>query len=784
MDSLHTRLANEFSDIYNRVYREGGDIFNIATAYIDTCYTEAERLLPRNRGEAITISDWKHQSLSTYISLEYSTWVLLYCLYDLRLNKHEPVQLSGIFKTAFDLTNIMRVQDINIREQLVVKTWLEETFRPQAGELIKEKGETVVPSDINFRIDDKAWGDLCYQLWVSERAGLHAEAIARCQKSHQPWRAAVFLGSHFRSIPRLEDTELPDHFPTGTDIPGDYGNADRAFFKFTLLRILEENRKRITLNTYEAALYGLQAGSVDDMIPVCNTWHDMFWSRVSCNIDILLDQKLASYPPQLLDLPVDSDVLTSLSQRKTESWDEIFSSLSKNPKLQEESKQPFLIVQTYIVKNDIEGAIRFLYDEITNPQNSNQSPGSQANSMFFRDNAIATNISPSLFRFGVHLIMFFRDAQLFPYDKQNATINQREHAKKIISEYINLLIQSSQYTLIAMYTAQLPNLAEEDRHLRAQTYADFLSGVADKDDREKYLNLANEYGLDIPAITRLVADKVVNTKQAFLKIDKNIPFLEYSVSAEDEAKIKALEWLCYDPEQQLEALQLANSLVRSFLLSGKLSAAQRTYERLTELQGIVPNIPPELGLASNFSDLDSALLERVCLSEFLTCSYQYAEWVKHYHKKPVDGFPSLTSASPGDTEAALNKHKYWKIKFDALTSEVILWTTKILQSPGGWLIKLSAFADTRGRELSKVRSECIPQLVINLHDVLMKTNQFFESLQIANLVADERYKVYTAFDKDELKRIMLLLRHSAISLLDKAAKTQKKVRAEPRKIFS
>jgi len=178
--------------------------------------------------------------------------------------------------------------------------------------------------------------------------------------------------------------------------------------------------------------------------------------------------------------------------------------------------------------------------------------------------------------------------------------------------------------------------------------------------------------------------------------------------------------------------------------------------------------------------LECAVIEKICLYDFLVASQTYAEWIKLYHKHPKhdeamdsDEYESNGSNSQQtrtNTEAVL-RIRTWKAQLDQLSSSLILSVTQILENRNGWLLGLTASNDdTTSKELEKLRSYCIPRLTISLHDVYAKLHRHNESLKLAVLIADERYQLYKAFDKKELRQLLALLTSSAKSLLEKVAR--------------
>lgn len=67
--------------------------------------------------------------------------------------------------------------------------------------------------------------------------------------------------------------------------------------------------------------------------------------------------------------------------------------------------------------------------------------------------------------------------------------------------------------------------------------------------------------LNLPEITKRVVEIIRNSTQEDMVQD----VAPNRITADDLKKIKAIEWLCFDPSQRTEALFQSNAVVRAFL---------------------------------------------------------------------------------------------------------------------------------------------------------------------------------------------------------------------------
>lgn len=124
----------------------------------------------------------------------------------------------------------------------------------------------------------------------------------------------------------------------------------------------------------------------------------------------------------------------------------------------------------------------------------------------------------------------------------------------VVEAYVSHLIDTDQRPLVAAYVATLPS------HLQVHLYATFLKGIRGTEERKSCLKYAEESGLTVNSITRMLVETVRSENLAEATCsDTN------QVSDSDQEKIDAIEWMTFDPLQRSEAMKQANAIMRSFL---------------------------------------------------------------------------------------------------------------------------------------------------------------------------------------------------------------------------
>jgi nuclear pore complex protein Nup107 len=140
-------------------------------------------------------------------------------------------------------------------------------------------------------------------------------------------------------------------------------------------------------------------------------------------------------------------------------------------------------------------------------------------------------------------------------------------------DVIIFVSDESQINLIALYTSKLPT------SLQVSTYASFLKEIGGNSDREKCLLLAEKARLDVPQITKRVVE-IIRQGSPEEVPSQEISLHSNAITLEDSTKIRAIEWLCFDPSQRAEALYQSNALARVFLAFHKLEAANKLFDEI------------------------------------------------------------------------------------------------------------------------------------------------------------------------------------------------------------
>lgn len=220
--------------------------------------------------------------------------------------------------------------------------------------------------------------------------------------------------------------------------------------------------------------------------------------------------------------------------------EDIFAALqaSKNPSIRSQASTPDHLIQKYLILDQVPmlmKQIEMWLDRGT------------CHSQFLR--------------FLAHLILFLRQIGKDDNDKIG---------DKVLLAYVRVLIEIGDPTLVAFYTATLP---QDDQVIN---FAEYLEGVKDYEERKRCLAAAEDANLNVEAITKLVVE---NIRQKNIGSEPEYD-LTGKITESDMEKIDALDWVTFYQSQREEALWQGNALIRYFLTCEKVDAARKAFNKV------------------------------------------------------------------------------------------------------------------------------------------------------------------------------------------------------------
>lgn len=370
---------------------------------------------------------------------------------------------------------------------------------------------------------------------------------------------------------------------------------------------MAENKK---LNEYTRAYLGVFCGHLQSLLgPLSNSWFDLLWAYLKVQIDIRVESELCS---------VSNKSYLEMPQKY---WDnkmtleEIFDELSahKNIPVRDVAKHRMTIIRKYIVLDDIPEMMRNVNTWLDDMKQDGQ-----------------------MLRFITHVVLFMRQIE---------RRHPEEIANSVIRTYVEYLIgQTAEASLVAFYTAALPG------NQQIELYAKYMENVRETLDRKAALDEALTCGLDINAIAPY-AVLLIRLKQ---EEDGTERQLAGTISALDEEKISALEWLTFNSDQCGDLLWHANALIRTFLGGGKIEGVRRAFNLVPS--NVVQTILTNYGTKENLpAKIECSIHEYKCHMSYLAAMDSHNDWLRLYNSKPKE--PTLVSANAHFTERMASEHK-------------------------------------------------------------------------------------------------------------------------------
>ncbi|XP_046851291.1 nuclear pore complex protein Nup107-like [Xenia sp. Carnegie-2017] len=565
---------------------------------------------------------------------------------------------------------------------------------------------------------------LLKHLFAYIRAGKLQQAQELCIKCGQAWRAATMEGWKLYH----NSNSLNEDWKNGK-FQSVEGNPNRDIWKNCCWNLSEQD----CYDSYERAIYSALGGNLQQLLPVCISWEDCLWAYFKVMVDVRVEQELRTKADRTFEN------LTSEYWDQVLTQEKIFKELhySKNEAVRDASNSQYHIIQKYIIINDIDGLVEEMYGWV-------------------RDGTSSSH----MLRFMAHFILLLRTVGLETKD---------EMCQSILQSFVELLIKERQLKLVATYTRHLPG------DVQVAVYSRFLEDIEDKSDRKLCFELAESAGLDIAMITKTVVENICGKDDFKVQDDET---LHVATSEEDRHKITAIEWLIFDPSQRAEAIKQSNAIVRCFLALRKHEACRSIFEKLPEdsIDVVHRYWQMKAGDSPLTPEDNNTIREYLCIKAYLDALEAFDVWFEHFHqnapKLPKSkGTFSFTEKVAYEQELKLYEaeRERWQRALDVHTKETTERIYNVLLFPGGWMVDLDEeeiARESRARQMLLLRQLCIPFLTFLLQSVLSSAHEHKRCLQLADIIASPKLSLSDVFRKDELRKLLSLLRQSSIHILE------------------
>ncbi|KAG5892251.1 hypothetical protein JTB14_014621 [Gonioctena quinquepunctata] len=329
------------------------------------------------------------------------------------------------------------------------------------------------------------------------------------------------------------------------------------------------------------------------------------------------------------------------------------------------------------------------------------------------------DISTTFLRFLSHLVLFF---------DQVGQGHNREVVEKVLEAYINRLMEMGETQL----------------------------KIVDNDERKSALLFAEESGLDVLAITKQIVENIGNIPHETEQSGN----LQNKLTDVDKFKISALDWILYYENQRPEALRQINKLIFTFLTLGKIDAAHMSFNKIPQDTAEKILSEGEVGV-----ELNQQIKEYLSYKAYLDGHEAFNDWFKHHkcRPSPPDRLPE-NAQFPAKVAHQHRQSQYkaelerWKLTASHLAKNARTKLYNVLLFPEGWLVG--------AQDDEYLRSICIPEIVLILYAVLSESEQHEECVQLADIMAAEKYGIYKVYSKEKLSEILVKLCESSVALLN------------------
>ncbi|KAG8179404.1 hypothetical protein JTE90_026304 [Oedothorax gibbosus] len=781
--SVTDSLYDDFLEFFIS-YSAEHEIFNLLLNYEEICcrgFETVSKMVMKNTCTETSLS--KVSDMLTSLQLERNTWRLLRILFQDRLEAdmvdEAEMLMSTLGKTSDkQIVDNLYQKDAYIRQSQLIVDWLEKNNEEDIQSTFFDKFEhftdkcialehslnELTTSNINRNhksireMDpDAAFRQESYPLhetdkenerrlfkfmFICIRAGKLDEAQQLAERFGEAWLAAALEGWRLHHDPNYEA-----EVTAGQELQTIEGNKYRDLWKAACW----EASQSPVVSPYEQAIYGALCGNLKAVLSVCQTWEDYLWAYARTSLDKLIEREIRNFTQQG----------RSLEELPMEYWDkvldveEIFHELEASA-VKSSCKMNHHVIQKYIILDDLGGLIEEMYSWLI----SNNSLDGQ------------------ILRCMAHIILFLRVV---------GRSTKEELCVPILEAYVQELIKARKVSLIAPYVSTLP------KEQQIIWYARFLEGITDNDERQKCLKYAEEAGLDVPQITKMVV-KNIREKDP-IKMEETDLSGKEALEAAIEKREQLSSWLvlaillcCGSGEEAIEAAIEKRLPRRRPIFGAGESTTQRKMEAAKLLFRKIPTdsvaVMIQLSKANGFEELpaddDNTTREYLCFKAYLEAMDAFNNWFHHsIHGKPKQP-PPPTGDHIGFKEKVAYEHEQQQFQKDlerwqsvvnmlGSTATECLYNVLLFVN-GGWMIdqRTDGTSDpNRQQQMAHLRKFCIPHVTRLLHDVLLTEEKYKESIQLVDFIFSERYELYKEFSPEDIKQFLKVSLDSSFALLDK-----------------
>ncbi|GAB5591599.1 Nucleoporin nup84 [Umbelopsis nana] len=615
-------------------------------------------------------------------------------------------------------TNVQHIENVALQEHSAVLRWLQETA-PELGPISYSKGEwryagvgsieersrkvgANMKTTTMMEVDDDGpfrqrrrlenqntdfSRNMTRSLFNYIRRGQIKEAIKMCELCDEPWQSAGLYG-------------YLEHKEGLTDENGGLQLRELTPAESTARQLWRTSCSQIAKDTsadlYERATYAALCGDVENTLAACSTWEDVVWACYNALVENMLHDLLTLNHGSTSGIPPE-EIIFSSAQRKDFGADI--------------PTRCFHYIQAMIITNRIDDLINTLHGTLVLKQTSNE-----------LKLPVDSDLRLHLLRFATLAILY-----LISISAYTSTVQ----SDAIICEYIKHHSQSDgglKAQLVALYCSKLSNVDQQ-----VEMYSMYLDDFdGDRNERELLIEVAQHHHLDVYRILLILYKRAAPPReQKHSPASSPKTIRSEPISPDTIRQIRGLEWLTLDPRLHSEAIIRSNDMIRYYLAQGNISAAQAVFAQLPSslISSILTN------QIHHIHDLTQIVAEMKLHDALIESWSLFNAWSSLHSKRPTTD----------DTLDSLRAYQGWVSQFEQLSVSLISKLQHLLRSR--W-----CFSDNPEQIIpnSELRQMYIPELVLNLHQVLFETHDLLpgnlqKSLEISDMVASDEFGIHVEF---------------------------------------
>ncbi|KAL0259829.1 Nucleoporin nup84 [Diplodia seriata] len=348
-------------------------------------------------------------------------------------------------------------------------------------------------------------------------------------------------------------------------------------------------------NEFESAVYGLLAGDVASVEPICRNWDDFLYVRLNnvllAQWDQYLQQKLPSAVPQTSSRLISPPNALQLEEASPNPNRAVIDYLTEFGPTRHESREPMKMIQGALIGKSFQDLAYNMGIALSRKANeASESTLLPVVDLETKEQFLGLADNYDAIRVISHMLLINKafgmeiDESPDRHIYENVLVSYIDFLRmagkiELVPLYASLLSEKRSWVVLGVASTDIRNFEEQKLQVQLMESYDI--------DLDEVLEHQFEYSM-LAADFRLKADDYIR-KYEFLEPAKHQQwpgqrvrkaFLPDGVRPEDEMLIRSCEWWMHLPERWHKTFVALSESLKAFLLYGHMGAAVRLIERL------------------------------------------------------------------------------------------------------------------------------------------------------------------------------------------------------------